>query len=170
MNTARSLVVAGGVLEFAGIILVASPDLIPYATEASRWLRDAYRRTLNRALRMIGRPRDLVLDVFPAGAIASAGRISAIKFVGEDATLERKLAFLLQRDQEAQQAENRLTERLDDLGQGTAERLGEVRSELKDHFAEKLAEELTRYRPLRVGGTVLLFMGLGCTVAASFVI
>jgi CHASE3 domain sensor protein len=79
------------------------------------------------------------------------------------------VAFLLQRDQEAQQAEDALSAQLADFGKSTSDRLGQVRSELQDHFAHKLAEEMNRYRPLRVVGTVVLVAGLICTVVASFV-
>jgi hypothetical protein len=38
---------------------------------------------------------------------------------------------------------------------------------LKDHFAERLVEEMNRYRPLRALGTAALFGGLACTVATG---
>lgn len=133
-------------------------------------LRRIYRLIANRVRRLLRRPlRCVVHEVGGGAAIALGGRALGIVSVAEDAALERKVAFLLERDRKAQEAEARLSERLDDLGKSTSKRLGEVRSELKDHFARKLAEELNRYRPLRVLGTVALALGLGCTVAASFV-
>jgi hypothetical protein len=66
--------------------------------------------------------------------------------------MERKVALLLQRGREAQQAENALAAHLDGLERYISKQLKEVRAELRDHFANKLTETLNRFRSLRILG------------------
>lgn len=158
----------GGVLEFLGIIAVAWPDLLPLGERLSSWLGTVYRRTVSGVRGLFGRPplRHTV-EVSAAMSAVATCRAAVVKEVDEEATLEARVSFLLQRDQEAQEVENRLSARLDDLDSSMSKQLTETRSRLQAHFAEKLAEELHRYRPLRILGTIALATGLCFTIAAG---
>jgi hypothetical protein len=117
-------------------------------------MRNAYSLAETRLRRMVGRPpRGRCISVVAGtGAVTAPGRARATKSLGKGASMERKVALLLQHDREAQQAENALAARLDGLERDISEQLKEVRAELRDHFANKLTETMNRYRPLRILG------------------
>ncbi len=158
-------------MQFFGIIALAWPDLIPWKERLSGWLNDAYRRAENRLRRLFRRPprtRTISLNVSLASARASASAAANVAS-SDGASLEDKVAFLLRRDQNAQQLENKVAARLNALEQEGPKRLDEVRAELKGHFEERRIEVLIRYRALRQAGAVLLAVGLICSIVANFV-
>jgi hypothetical protein len=113
---ARSLLILGGLLEFAGIVAVAWPDLIPYRDRLNRWLGIAFRRSGNRVRRWFRLPPlTTTVTIGAAGGASLAGRASARVSITDDASLERKVEFLLKRDQETQDIENRFARRLNSL-------------------------------------------------------
>jgi hypothetical protein len=162
--------VVGGLLEFGGIVAIAWPDLLPWKERTSRWISSAYRRTTSRLLRLLGRrPPGRVFEVSGGASARVTSGAAVVTAVNEEATLEEKVAFLLRRDQKVQRDAEDLSVRIGDLEQGTPERLDEVRADLKDHFAERLAEALNRDRPLRIVGAFALGIGLTFTTLANFV-
>ena len=96
-------------------------------------------------------------------------RASGIKGVGRDAIMEEKVAFLLQRDQEAQHAMNALVRRVEDIETAIPRELEELRKGVEAHVASELTAALEAYRPLRVAGTLALAVGLICVTTANFV-
>ncbi len=170
-NAAIALLFIGGGSQFVGIVTLAWPDLIPWKERLSRWLTDAYRRAENRLRQLFRRPprtRTISLSVSSASARASASAAANVAS-SDGASLEDKVAFLLRRDQNAQQLENEVAARLNALEQEGSKRLDEVRAEMEGHIEERLIEVLNRYRPLRQAGAVLLAVGLICLIVASFV-
>lgn len=91
-----------------------------------------------------------------------------MKSVGAEASLERKIEFLLQRDQEAQEEANQFRARLDAVECGSAKRLEELREGMERHVAESLVAAHEQYLPLRLLGAAVLFVGVGCATAANF--
>lgn len=60
-----------------------------------------------------------------------------------------------------------LTVRLGRLEAESPERLNELRRTMETHVARKLSAALEAYRPLRVIGTIALFIGLVCVTVAA---
>jgi len=166
--TAIALFVSGGVFELVGIVLVGSPDFFPEAERASRWLRDRWTRFVDRLLVMLGRPRDRVVVVGVADAFDMSDHASVMKSADPNASLEEKVAFLLQRDQEAQRAANALSARLASTERESPKRLEELQGEMEQHVTDTLAAAHGLYLPLRLVGAGLLVVGLGCATAGNF--
>jgi hypothetical protein len=98
----------------------------------------------------------------------SALGASARASVREGASLEDQVAFLLRRDQQAQERENALDARLTAIEGETPKRLDELRSGMELHVAEALAAAHRAYQEARIFGALLLVLGLGCVTAANF--
>jgi hypothetical protein len=105
----------------------------------------------------------------PATVVVSAGNVSFSKSVSADATLERKVEFLLQRDQEAQSAANELGERVSAIERESPRQLDELRERMEAHVSTELVAALAEYRPARVIGTIALAIGLGLATAANLI-
>jgi hypothetical protein len=168
--TQATLYSFGAFLELIGIVLVASPDLVPGARRFSRWLAPRLRRVENRLRRLLRlRGRNIVINAEPATVVVSAGNVSFSKSVSADATLERKVEFLLQRDQEAQSAANELGERVSAIERESPRQLDELRERMEAHVSTELVAALAEYRPARVIGTIALAIGLGLATAANLI-
>jgi hypothetical protein len=85
-------------------------------------------------------------------------------------TLEEKVAFLLERDREAQRGHQAVTDRVGALEAKTPEQLEELRERMEAHVTRELTTALEDYRPLRVSGAVLLALGLSCVTVANFIL
>ncbi len=169
-GTHAALYVAGGALELVGITLVASPDLVPGARRLSRWIAPRSRRFENRLRSLVGlRPRTIGHPTEVTGTIASGASVSAVVSVDPGASLERKVDFLLRRTEEAQQAENALTERVASLERESQRRLDELREHMEEHVATELGAALAEYRPARVIGTFAVAVGLALATAGNLI-
>jgi hypothetical protein len=168
-----TLFVVGSALDVIGIFLVMAPDLVPYRARLSEWLRASYRRMVerlrgltDRLLRLLGRPRHKVINA-EAGMYTTVGfDASAFVSVGEGASLERKVEYLLDRERRAQETFGTLERRLAEV---ESRRFEELRREVEGHVSEAIAEAEGRYRPLRVLGGLALVAGLVCLSVATFV-
>ncbi len=161
-GTEQYLFIVGGVLEFAGIMAVAWPDLLPYGERLSAGLgrayRSAYERTAGLMRQVSRRPRGVTVQAPAATLTPAGGLVTGRARVQPDAAYEDKVEYLLERDHDVQAM-------FDGLSAQVEERLGEVRTELRVH----VATEMGRYRALRIGGTVALGLALACTIATGFV-
>jgi hypothetical protein len=165
-----TLYTVGASLELIGIVLIASPDLVPGARRLSQWLAPRLRRIENRVRRLLRlRGRNIVINVEPGTIVMSAGNLSLTKSVSADAPLERKVEFLLQRDQEAQRDSNALAERVATIERESPRRLDEVQERMETHVSTELAAALAEYRPARVIGTIALAIGLALATAANLI-
>lgn len=164
------LLVVGALFEFGGIVALAAPDLVPYRERASSWLGHRWRATVNPIRRLFGRPP--LVKLIPVGAsleIRWSVRDGVVKEIAPRSILEEKVAWMLQRDLEAQTEMNSLADRVQDL-EGEMQRLvARVRDDLRAQVASEIAGAGAQYRPLRVVGTVALALGLVCTTIANFV-
>jgi len=163
------LFAVGASIEFAGIVFLGVPDLIPHADRLSRWLRPRARRVLN-ALRRLVRlpPRRTVVNLEGLVHARSIGQASLTVSVRADATVEEKVAFLLRRDQDSQSSINALTKRVAEIEGRTPRELEQLRAQMETHVAQELARARDEYRPLRIGGTIALAIGLICMSVANF--
>jgi hypothetical protein len=164
------LFAVGASIEFVGIILLGFPDFLPGAVRLSRWLRVRTRRVVNRLRRLVGlHPLQSVYSLSPADEINLAGRLSLVKSVSPEASLEERVAFLIQRDQEAQRDVNALTERVAAIEEEAPRQLDRLRQQMETRVAQELAAARDEYRPLRISGTIALAIGLTCMSVANFV-
>jgi hypothetical protein len=163
-----TLYITGAVLELGGILLVAAPDLLPYAERVSGWLRVETRRAVGRIRLALGRPRTQVIEVGGIASTSAVGNISLLVSPNPDATLEERVEYLLRREQEAQTKLNAHDERLRAIEEQLPRRLDELRAETEEHVATELSAAESRYRPLRFVGALLLAAGLGLTTAGNF--
>jgi hypothetical protein len=163
-GTAIALFVSGALVELVGIVLLASPDLVPYAQRLSAWLAPRVHRVLRRLRLRSGR------TVFAEAGVIGAGGISAQGIVGirDDASHEEKVAYLLRRDEATQRLLNEHGERLSALEGGLPERLEELRGQMEAHVQTAIAETHRRYLEVRVVGAFLVAIGLSCATAANF--
>jgi hypothetical protein len=105
----------GVVAEFAGIVLLGFPDLVPGALRLSGWLGRQRRRAANLLRRLVGRPpRGVTHKVGLDAAVGIEASASAVVGTGAT-TLEGKVEYLLRRDREAQCEANALAARLNRL-------------------------------------------------------
>ena len=162
---AATLLVIGAVAELVGIIMVAWPDLIPYREPLTRWMvgvAAAIRRRIRRPS-----PKVVEARVGVGGAVAVGGHVVGMKGPPPDAMTEQLVAHLLRRDRETQQALDALDVRLKDLRDEFDQREAALDAALTARFRAELNEALTRDRPLRALGAVVLAAGLVCTVVAA---
>jgi hypothetical protein len=166
----KALYAAGAFVELLGIALVASPDLVPGARRLSRWIAPRSRRFENRLRSLVGlRPRTIGHTTEVTGTIASGASVSAVVSVDPGASLERKVDFLLRRAEEAQRAENALTERVASLERESRRRLDELRERMEAHVSTELGAALAEYRPARIIGTIFVATGLALATIANFI-
>jgi hypothetical protein len=160
----------GAFFQFSGVILVASPDLVPGARRASDWARQHWRpieNAIRRALRLPPRRRNYYLDAGAGTITLSAGRVSAI--AGTSATsIEDQVAFLLRRDRDTQEAINRLAERDDEIAESLRTEVAAAREDLTRHVSTAITAALAEYRPVRIGGVAALVIGLVLLSIATF--
>jgi hypothetical protein len=168
-SASAALYVSGATVEFVGIVLAASPDLVPQGRRLSAWIGARVQRAISRALRLIGRPRVKTAHLGLASEVNLADSMSAVKSVAPDATLERKVQFLLTRDQEAQRDVNDLRDRLAAVERRLRAGLDAVREETRTHVAGELERAHAEYLPLRLLGVFLIVVGLTCATLANFV-
>jgi hypothetical protein len=103
-----------GSTELFGIVLLATPELVPLANSAASAMAAGFRRlwgavrTLGRRIehigrRLLNRPRGPIVHTGAAvGRARVGGDLTVTRSVSEGASLEEKVAFLLERDQEVQ--------------------------------------------------------------------
>lgn len=157
-----------GSLEFWGVLLVASPELAPVWRRVGEGLTTAWsgtktltRRTYNRVLLMLGRrPRPHVASGTSTVSLGGSIRARGIVGLGEGATDEEKIAYLLERDRKTQARLGDLEEELDKLPKRWRSDIeasaGTLRQEQERSLADLRDEHLTE----RLGGVVLLVVGL----------
>jgi hypothetical protein len=162
------LLVTGALAELVGIVLVASPDLVPGAVRFAGWIRPRWRRFENRLRRVLRLPhRGVTHEMSASGAIAPSGRISAVVEFNREASLEEQVAFLLRRNVESQTETNALAARIAALEEETPGRLEALRAELEEHVSRTVATAKEDYRTARVMGALVLVLGLALTTLAN---
>jgi hypothetical protein len=171
VTPAQGALYAGGAfVELVGIGLLAAPDLVPGARRLSRWIAPRWRTFENRVRRLLRlRGRNVVVTVGGAGSLGLAGSVSAVTSVSEDATLERKVDFLLRRDQEAQKQANAQAERIATLERESEKKLAELREQMETHVSTELATAAAEYRPARIIDAVAVAVGLGLATTGNFI-
>lgn len=168
-DTAAALLVVGAVLELFGIVLVASPDLVPGTMRLVRWIRPRWRRVENRVRRLLRLPvRAITYEDFATVTMKMHASATAEVGIDPHASLEDKVAFLLRRHSETERSLNTLAQRLTAVETDTPTRIAELRTEMETHIERRLESAKEDYRVARVGGALVLALGLAMTTAANF--
>lgn len=164
-----TLYIAGAVIEFFGIVLVASPDLVPYAQRFSSWLGRQYAHIVAFIRRLLRRPRTVTAHVSAGGVVLASGHATVEKSIPDDATLEEKVRLLLTRDKEAQRDVQALDRRLDDLRKAIDPMLDALRETMTAHVETSLDRAHREYLALRLVGVALVVVGLTLATTGNFV-
>jgi hypothetical protein len=120
-------------------------------------------------LRLIRRPRPHTIYLGGIGSREAVGGVSLVRSVNPEATLEEKVAFLLRRDQEAQQAVNELRQQLKEHSERTEKNFEAAHAHMEEHVTAALETAHAAYLPLRIMGVCALMLGLGLATAGNFV-
>jgi hypothetical protein len=157
--------IVGAVVEFVGILLVASPDLVPFADRVAAWSRPRV-RAIKKRLGL--RTRSDVNGYYASDSVTVSDRASAVVSSGAN-TLEGKVEFLLRRDADAQQHMNKLVERVMDLEERVTRETDTLRHHAEGRIESRIEETQWEYRVVRWCGVGALVVGLGLSTAGNLV-
>jgi hypothetical protein len=167
----------GGSAEFFGLLLVAAPELVPIlqsigAAAAGGWrsLRALQRKAAARLLRLLGRPQHQRV-VVGAGGVTAGGHLSGSGRVSHSpgATLEGKVDYLLRRDQQVQDALERLNLSLEAMPGRWQAAIAETSETLRGEHSRALEQLREHHLQPRLLGILLLAVGVGLATAGNLV-
>ena len=161
------LLAYAGSLEFWGVLLVASPELAPYlrrlVTKASAMRRRTQalaRRATDWLKTKIKGPSTRVVHIHAFDSAGASDSATAITSVDDARSMEEKIAFLLRRDKETQERLADFQEKLDELPERWRGDMRATAGTLRDEQRKGLDELRDEHLTARVGGVVLLVLGL----------
>jgi hypothetical protein len=167
-----ALLIIGPACELLGIVFVGWPDLSPatarLAGRIASWFSRTYRSLVDRLRRLFHRPRHHVFAAGVGTVIAKGGGVSGVTSIDASATLERKIEYLLGRDQQVQSDVDGLRAAIAGARAELSKTAAELRAELVAHVAAELKRSEERYRPLRLTGIALLAAGLLMVSVGAF--
>ena len=163
-----ALFIVGATIELLGIVLIASPDLVPGAVRLAGWMRRQWRPFANRLRRLLRRPpKSVAVSGSVSSGLALGGHATAI--VGTSVTnVEERVEFLLRRDRETQQAMSDLSRLVSSISETSKRDLAALRDELKAHVTTELTAAQADFRAARIAGTVALAIGLALATGGNF--
>ena len=150
----------GVLVEGLSIAVFAVPDFVPGLRRFVRWLGPRARRAENRARRLLRLPGHPKVVYAQAGVAVAAG-------MSEGATPDEKIAYLLRREQAAQDFADRLSERVESLSTKLDTDVEALRVEFRDHVGAELRFADEEGRTRRQIGAFLLVVGVVCQAVAS---
>jgi hypothetical protein len=166
----------GGSAEFFGLVLVASPELVPIAEAVASSVRRAWRRfkpvlqrVENVVRRLLKRPRAHYVNVEPGGIRVTGGGVTGRVSPGADKTLEEKVEYLLRRDQETQAQFDQVERTVSGLPVQWRADIQQASEALRGEQAQALAELRDRHMRARVAGVLLLAVGVCLATAGNLV-
>lgn len=160
--------IMGAVLDLIGIVLIASPDLVPWAVRMAARLRVLEQSIENRLRRL--------LRIGPRGRIASlsatvtgGASVSAVvtRGLSPGASIEQQVAYLLRRDEDAQTTFNAFASRVERIERETPAQLNALRTELQSHVEDRVSQRLADLRAARLWGVAFLMAGLALGSVAN---
>jgi hypothetical protein len=159
-TTQVALYVPGLAFTIGGTILWAWNDFGAWIAEGTGKKVSASWRAVTRVLARLGLRRSHVYADAVTGTATFSGSAEAYVSVGDDASLDEKVAFLMRQDREHQLAFQRLEQRLtDDLGAAVKDLRASFQTELTDRIHRLETKNINRRRAgvaLVVLGAVLL--------------
>jgi hypothetical protein len=166
-----ALTVVGGILEFAGICLVAAPELTPRlarvwaqvgATVAGWW-----RLVGEHVFRLKREP----VHHFGSSTVSGKGSASARGFavVGEDTSIERQLEFLREFVERTEQRFGQIEDRVGGLAKEWNTDIETARREIESTIEQRVEEIRDAHIRLRLIGIGLLLLGVPILALANVV-
>jgi hypothetical protein len=152
--------------ELYGILLIASPELLPRSTSSLRWvwtrLRRGYFAVEARVRRALGIPGRLQRIIGETGIAFSEGlgRGVARTDIAPDATLDEKVAFLLERVKQINTQLDAVGERVDQVDANLRHDLDDVRRSMTAEWREALRDVAEAQIELRLVGVTFVVAGL----------
>lgn len=158
--TKAALYILGGILEIAGIFLVAAPDLAPVLRTARAQAFAAAERARVGLQRILRKPRTVTHTMIAEpGSIGVSGHLTAKLSVTPSASLNERVESLLRRADEAQERLNDLDRRLTDEAQARDRAVAAAQDETERRLREAIAKALDAHKRLRLVGIGLLTLG-----------
>lgn len=165
------VLVTGALLEAAGILLVAWPDMRHETLQVACWARDRVvsarrwfsRRVLRR--RAVGYLRTGIV-------VEREGPVPGSMVVGtvpDGLPVEEQLRLLIAHDELTQRRVGELANRVGELERQLDERIADHDETMRDHVEGRLRAAQDEYRYVRVAGAALVVVGLALQVAASLI-
>jgi hypothetical protein len=154
-----TLLAIGTVLEVLGAGMVGAPEIAPLVTKATRAVLDSKLAARVRHLAHGGR-RPIAHDVGTASEIAFASRVSGRTSIPDDASDERKLAWVLDRVREWQELLDEVERELVDEPERRRQEIEELRREFETYVSSEIRRESELYLTLRRLGVVLVIAGV----------
>jgi hypothetical protein len=158
----------GAGCEFTGILLVAAPELFPRAGRAWADVRGGTRRAWGWLLRLIRRRRrGVTVPVGPGGAVAGGGYVSGIASKEPLASLEEKVAFLLDQDRKTQERLNAMDEAARQAAEARRREIAAVQRELEAFVGDERQRERDVHIRVRLVGVCFLLAGVPVLAVAN---
>ena len=175
-----TLYVSGAVIEFVGIMLVSSTDVIPVAGSFASWCGRELRSAKSAILRWIRsvteaisrrhsaepRPRPAYIEGSAAVTSSATAEITTGLGLG---TADEKLERLLPQYRETQREVRYLAARLDEVQRASNAAREALRAEFEDKIEARIATAAAKARATRFLGAVLLVIGLSLSTAGNLV-
>ena len=175
-----TLYVSGAVIEFVGIMLVSSTDVIPVAGSFASWSGRELRSAKSAILRCVRsvkeaisrrpsaepRPRPAYIEGSAAASSSATAEITTGLGLG---TADEKLERLLPQFRETQREVRYLAARLDEVQRAGNAAREALRAEFEDKTEARIATAAAEARATRFLGAVLLVIGLGLSTAWNLV-
>ena len=174
-STAAWLITLGVVNELYGVLLVAAPELEPYARRLARWLADVLHSMIHRLWHRVGRLLGLLgPKVVTVGGVASTRavgslRASVVRGPPPGASDRDVIWWLVAQIKKAQERLNELEGRLDELPNEWRRDISTIRSELEQVSMQLVREEADRRIELRLIGVGFIVVGIGLTWLGSVI-
>jgi hypothetical protein len=153
-----TLLAVGTVLEVLGAGMVAAPEIAPLLSRATRTVLGS--RLATRVRLLVRGRRDIVVDIDPAMEINFATRVSGSTSVADDASDERKLAWLLTQAKETEERLDKVERELADESERRREEIEELRGDFETRVSSEIRRESELYLTLRRLGVVLVIAGV----------
>ncbi len=175
-----TLYVSGAVIEFVGIMLVSSTDVVPMAGSFASWCGRELRSAESAILRWVRsvkeaisqrpsaepRPRPAFIEGSAAASSSATAEITTRLGLG---TADEKLERLLPQFREAQREVRHLAARLDDVQRAHNAAREALRAEFEGKIEARIATAAAQARAARFLGAMLLVIGLGLSTAGNLV-
>jgi hypothetical protein len=164
-----SILVFGGVCEFAGVILTAAPELYPRLTPIGEGIARLVSAARARVERIFGRPKAVSHSISVSGGATAGGHASGYASVSDAESVEGKLAFLIDQAVKTQRRFDALEGRVGNLPKLWKAEIDAAKGEIATLIGTKLAKERDAYIRSRLVGITLLAIGLPIVFIANFI-
>jgi hypothetical protein len=160
-NAGEWLVTLGAANEVLGLVMIASPELLPLAQRAGHWLIVLSRRAASKLASLLGLPRHYEIHAEP-GHFTIDGSVHTVGLVGpkRDPSLEESIAWLIERESKNQEEHQRLERLMRGLPEEWRTDIAQARQELEMRSEALVQRWADRHLHLRLLGVAYVVLGL----------